>query len=604
MKREVDMRAHKKPGYIIEPIVEGPTARWEGHHATNPTSIRLSCDPRVFLGYRAGGDEDLYYLRDIPVWSSHLGLAVLDEHGGAVVHRFPLPIFTLDNDRRLPKTPEESEAHMNGDSRDEIVALHDFRFWEDREWLYVIYHEGELGKAFDCIVRMRASDFVAKVDESIELLEAGASSLEARWRKIWWSDGVWDPCGVNGTNRIYPSSMSKNDIVHLRLNDGTLLMYHRPVPDIAVVKTDGAPYPSATSDGITAVGHLQTCIRPGYRDNSHIGNNGMPIVVRIGDIPVAMDIAHGVYNEALSNASVTKKWKLLYYPYLRLLDLDTGQCLYYSKEQVLDYDETWEEYDKQGKWVSVNDHLDGVMFAGGTVAVDAEKNGLNDLYRSYIGVGDTAVAVADFRLRDILPIAVVDDIMCLGAHREATTNECNENGQALDGGPCGWNWRLANSSAGRAVVVHRELDQSGEHHERPIETRPGFFDADCLSIGNDSVAWDQDLGWIIAYTGCRWDEADGERSTIFGTGIVILDRNLPERLLFRSEEPIAGTTGVEPGWVRACHESPLAGISFSDSSGLVPDRVSDEIRRMYRLNPMPSDMIRWLERKSAAAGRQ
>mgnify|MGYP000735953367 CR=1 FL=1 len=38
------------------------------------------------------------------------------------------------------------------------------------------------------------------------------------------------------------------------------------------------------------------------------------------------------------------------------------------------------------------------MFAGGTVAVEAGKISLDDLFRTYIGVGDTAVAVADFRL--------------------------------------------------------------------------------------------------------------------------------------------------------------------------------------------------------------
>ena len=129
---------------------------------------------------------------------------------------------------------------------------------------------------------------------------------------------------MNGTNRIYPSQMAKNDIVHLRLNDGRLIMYHRPAPDIAVLRTEGAPYPSAADDGITTIGHLQSCIRPGYRDNSHIGNNGAPITVQIGRTAVALDVPHGVYNEALSDDAVTQKWKLLYYPYLRLLDLDSG----------------------------------------------------------------------------------------------------------------------------------------------------------------------------------------------------------------------------------------------------------------------------------------
>ena len=432
------MLANKKDEILIAPITDGPGSEWEGHHTTNPTAIRLSGDPRIFLGYRAGGDDDLYYLGDKEVWSSHLGLAALDDLGQRVLHRFPLPIFTLDKMRHLPKSPEEFEEYIKGPHRDKISSLHDFRFWEDQGWLYVIYHEATIEKAFDCVKRITAADFLKKVDKSIQLIEHERVDLKPMWREIWWRDDVWESCGVDGTNRICPSQMSKNDIIYLRLTSGELLMYHRPVPDIAVVRTGGNAYLTKTNDGITMIGHLQSCIRPGYRDNSHIGNNGMPITARIGDTPVAMDVPHGVYNEALSDESITQKWKLLYYPYLRLLDLATGECLYYSRDPILTYDEIWDEYAKRGKWVSVIDHLDGVMFAGGTVELEAGKNGIDDLFRNYIGVGDTAVAVADFRLRDMLPEAVANDIRDRRVHRDSSVEDVQENRAILSGETCGW----------------------------------------------------------------------------------------------------------------------------------------------------------------------
>ena len=96
--------AEKRSGYLIEPIPVGNQNAWEGHHATNPTAIRLSGDRRVFLGYRAGGSEDHYCLNGKSVWGSHLGLAVLDARGERVTYRFPLPIFTLRTGLSLPQT--------------------------------------------------------------------------------------------------------------------------------------------------------------------------------------------------------------------------------------------------------------------------------------------------------------------------------------------------------------------------------------------------------------------------------------------------------------------------------------------------------------------
>ncbi len=43
-----DLKARKIKGCLIEPIKEGYSAKWEGHHATNPSAIRLS-GPRECL---------------------------------------------------------------------------------------------------------------------------------------------------------------------------------------------------------------------------------------------------------------------------------------------------------------------------------------------------------------------------------------------------------------------------------------------------------------------------------------------------------------------------------------------------------------------------
>ncbi|MEE8440180.1 MAG: hypothetical protein V3S41_00545, partial [Spirochaetia bacterium] len=370
-----------------------------------------------------------------------------------------------------------------------------------------------------------------------------------------------------------------------------------------VVKTDGPPFLPATDDGVTTIGHLQSCIRPGYRDNSHIGSNGAPITVQIGGTAVALDVPHGVYNQALSDDAVTQKWKLLYYPYLRLLDLDSGRCLYYSAEPILTYDGTWESCSKHGTWVSESGHLDGVMFAGGTVAADAGKNGLDDLFRSYIGIGDTAVAIAEFRLGEMLPQAVVDDLMNRARHRETATDRLDEHRCYLDDA-CGWRWSVANDADDR-ITIRRELESAREHEDRPIDTRPGYFDADCLSFDGESAVRSDEVGWIVAYTGSRWTEAEGEKATQYGAGIIVLDRQLPERILYRSEQPIDGSAGVQPGWVRSSAATPLAEALSADADAeqLIPANVRDEIKRLYKLNPFPSDMIRWLVRKSEATSR-
>ena len=86
------LQATPVPGYLIEPVVNGPSSWWEGHHASNPCAVRLSCDPRVFLGYRAGGAGDYFRIKGHDVWRSHLGMTVLNVKAPVDVDCVPVVI--------------------------------------------------------------------------------------------------------------------------------------------------------------------------------------------------------------------------------------------------------------------------------------------------------------------------------------------------------------------------------------------------------------------------------------------------------------------------------------------------------------------------------
>ncbi|MCX7018063.1 MAG: hypothetical protein WCK47_06405 [bacterium] len=591
-------RATKAPGYLIEPLNTGSNAVWEGHHATNPCAIRLSADPRVFLGYRAGGAADYFRYAQHDVWGSHLGMAILDERGERVVQRFPLPIMTVETDFALPQSMEEYEAYMKGPNRDRLITAHDFRLWEDRGWLYLLYHLGSVARVFDCISRMKAADFLERIARSVELARRDADSIRNDWRELWWRPDVWQPCGVDGTVRIYASETAKNDIVFVRLNDGTLRMYHRPVPDIAVLDTGEDTFARATPDGIAALGCLQNCIRPGYTDNSHIGNNGAPIRVRIGSVEAFMDVVHGVHNERVTSPDPSGKWKLFYFPYLRLLDAETGECLYYSEEPLLDRDPVWREYVEEGTWVSSLAHLDGVIFTGGQAEAVAGCNGLDDFFHVYCGVGDTAVARASFRLRDVLPDAVIDDIQRRPHLKTIKPNDAETKSYHFPEPLSGWRWELVNNASDRTLALRRELYRDGcrESGVRPIPCRPGHFDADGLFFDGCAVRFVPDLGWIVLYRGIRYEGSVEVPISRVGVGVLLLDRENPERILYRSTEPV-GEAFVVNGWTAAAGHGDM--VRYLDKAGdLIPQAVTSEVRNIYEHIPMPSDTTKWLRRKA------
>ncbi len=600
METTKPLRATKVEGYLAEPLHSGFSRTWEGHHATNPSVIRLSCDPRVFLGYRAGGRDDHHYSQyGDAAMGSHLGMAVMDARGEKVSCRLPLPIMKLVHGLDLPTTRAEYDRYAR-QYEHEIVLLHDFHLLEHHDHLHVIYHESEIHACYDCIVRMPNAEFLRRIERSIELSSRPTGEIIEEWQRLWWAPEVWRPSGTGKTHRIYASEASKNDIFFLRVADGTLRMFHRPAPDIAVLDTGFDTFTKSTPDGITAVGSLQTCVRPGYFDNSHIGNNGMPIRAKIGQADVFIDVTHGVHNELISDPNATKAM-MTYLPYLRVLDYETGECLYYSEEPILELDETWREYVQDGTWVRKLDHLKGVMFAGGQLEVERGANGLDDWFSMYMGLGDTATGRAVFRLRDLLPDQVIADIQVRRAHQSVRTDGVTENLWRFPVALCGWSWAIGNNADRRVIHVRRTLEKAG-HRERSvrlINTVPGRFDADGVFFDGRSVRYQRDLGWLVLYRGVRWDRVVGRKRTQSGMGVLLLDVENPERVLYRSPEPLADTVAAQDGWTTGMDPVDPGGL-LDRIEDLIPEKVKAEIRRIYALQPIPSHMTMWLKHKSGA----
>ena len=144
-----------------------------------------------------------------------------------------------------------------------------------------------------------------------------------------------------------------------------------------------------------------------------------------------------------------------------------------------------------------------------------------------------------------------------------------------------------------ALIIGRALRD--EAADRPISPRPGYFDADGLYFDGHSVQFYDNIGWVLQYCGARWSQPSGKRKTKYGVGVLLLDRQNPERVLYRSQAPIPGTDRECDGW-----EMRAAGYSVGMREDLVPQKVREEVRRIYSLRPMESDMTRWLKRKSSA----
>jgi hypothetical protein len=317
------------------------------------------------------------------------------------------------------------------------------------------------------------------------------------------------------------------------------------------------------------------------------------VLARIGETEVFIDIVHGVHNRQISSPEGDAKWRLTYLPYVRILDAHTGACLYYSEDPVLDVEGGWEEFMVHGEWIKKLDHLDAVMFTGGQIERVAGKIGLDDDFLTYVGVGDTAVALAEFRLRDLLPPEVIDGIAALGTHPIAAQELASF---TFPEPLCGWQWSIESSVDSPTFGIVRQLTNAGriERAFRPVELRPGFFDAIGLYFNGTAARNLDGLGWVLVYRGMACPASDG--SFQMGYGLLLLDPANPERILYRSHSPILEETVSIDAWREgAGREQEI----LANAEILIPDAVQAETRRIYELCPMPSDMTKWLESKAA-----
>lgn len=586
---------------LLEPVLDPPGHVWQGHHVTNPTVFRPSFDTRVHLGYRAGGDRDHYCIGETDVWGSSLGLAILDAEGAYVVCRFPWPILWIDRPDPLPQDPGQVPAFQAAHGQD-IVVLHDFRLFEWSGFIHVVYHDGRIDRAFDCVRRMETARYARLVAESERLAAHPPREIHGAWRALWHD--AWEPCGQNG-RLVYPTDNHKNDIVFLETAKG-LRMLHRPLPDIATVAVDGIRG-AVTPDGETDLGVLESCVRPGYFDNSHIGPNGQPIPARIGSRNVFLDISHGVHNAALAREGPFA-WEMTYLPYLRILDAEDGTVLYHSQEPILETDETWREYSEQGRWVRLLPHRH-IVFAGGLTPRHPGRIGMDDPFVLYAGVGDTAIGQAEFTIRDLVPSNVLEAIQVLDRHR-AHPSAFPEREADL-GAASGWRFVIRNLSEHRGLAIERTLERNGQVLSalRPIPTAPGRFDADGMLLWAGS-AWpvrEAGFGLLVPYLGLRWREADGQPATECGFGLLVLDPDNPERILYRATEPLDDRIWEIPGWVggAALEVASIAraGEAFaSEAERWIPRQVLFEIRRMAELTTQGlhwrSHHTTWLRRRA------
>ena len=608
MSIDNDFKAKKKKDFLITPIKNVAGSDWQGHHATNPCVVRFSKDPRVFLGYRAGGDDDLYFNGNQISWGSTLGLAILDENGSKVEQRFLLPIMKIKTDVSLPQNQAEYDEYSKL-HKDENVILHDFRFWEYNDYLYVIYHDGSIKDCYDSISRMPVDTFLSKVDESIELLANPVDEIIERWDELWWGEDVWQPAGFEGKNRIFSSDVQKGDTIFFELGDGTLQMCHRPFSEaMAVLNTGSDTFAKPTEDGLTTYGSFETCARPGYTDNSHVGSNGLPTRAKIGDVDVYIDITHGVFNRCISESDIDHPF-FRYYPYFRIKDYETGRLLYYSEEPILDFCDQWKEYDQEGQWISTLDHLEGVMFCGGQIEVVAGKNGLDDEFITYVGLGDTAIGVATFKLRDLIPKKVIDDIQARKEHGLLDVGQVRKNTFQISPETHGWQWSIENDADQRCLSVIRKLDYNGinETGVREINTAPGTFDADMMIFDGKSAKLVEGLGWVILYKGIRWKTDCKQKVTTAGCGVLLIDAYNPEKVLYRASEPLPSSITDHDGWHQA--EDVEYSHLLDHAENFIPPRVISRINRIHELQNsddchpllsfmLKSQMVLWLRKKA------
>ena len=588
------------PDIFLSPLFDRQGAAWQSHHVTNPAVFRLPGEKRVLLGYRAGGDRDHYIIGETDVFSSSLGMCVLSDDGTKVLYRFPYPILWVDRTASLPQTPLEypgyCEQHGN-----ELSVMHDFRIYPHEGYVYIVYHDGSILKAYDRICRMPVEQFRAKIDASIKLMEKGATEKE--WREIWVRDH-FQPLGADETHHLFSGAKmgypNKTDVTYFCTREG-MQMLRRPIPEISRLS---APHlvGELTPDGFDQMGTLEMCVRPGKWDNSHIGPNAMSTPAVIGDVPVYIDIWHGVHNGAFGKEEEAFRWDMYYSPYFSIRDARNGDILYWGEAPIVDPDDkVWEEYTRRGRWIQALAHT-YILFTGGQVEMEAGKNGLDDPFTFYAGAGDTAIVRGEFTIRSLTPPEVIEDILL--RHQQAEINvDIQEKKADFPEKPAGWHWQAGQNIQKRCLCVRRSLGDPNapiDRAERTFLCRPGYFDAHLMTW--DGTMEKTEYGWAIPYRGVRWEETDGNKQTLVGFGLLILDEENPERLLYRPEKSMVQEQ-ILPGLVSG-EEIPCPDVH--QLMPLVEESVTREIRHMNRLiqegSHWRSHHTAWLEERARQAG--
>lgn len=394
---------------------------------------------------------------------------------------------------------------------------------------------------------------------------------------------------------FWASSVNKTDIVVIELDNGKLQLNHRAVPDYAVIETEGEVFSPATQDGFTRYGVLENCVRAGFFDNSHVGNNGNPVRMTVRGVPVYMDIVHGVNNASITDLN-GGPWDMSYVPYLRLKSTQTGEVIFYSQEPVLVFDEIWKEYVQDGAWVSKLSHLRGVMFAGGQVAKDPAKISEYDEFTFYTGAGDTAVARADFRLCDLMEESEMDEVGNYRRNAENRSLLClSENALMLPPLVKGWNYEILNK--GGRVSLRRTLIEgicAGETALRPIHSCAGYFDFGGSAFDGKSL-YETEYGLVAAIKGFNYRYAGQCIHTVVGYGVVILSKEHPEKILYHSEHSIVPTEEYEGNTIG----SEFRTFTAEELLASVPEKVLKEILMTYKMikdgTTFSSDHKKWLE---------
>jgi hypothetical protein len=237
------------------------------------------------------------------------------------------------------------------------------------------------------------------------------------------------------------------------------------------------------------------------------------------------------------------------------------------------------------------------MFVGGQTEKIKGRNGEYDVFSFYTGVGDTAVARAEFSIAKLTPDEVLADIRARSEHEKFAITVL-EYCAALAEKPCGWSWTLENDTAKRCVKVVREFGfaEGRDRTERLIYTRPGYFDADVMTLCEGGAIL-RDFGYCVLYRGVRFVEG----KTQVGFGVMVLDAKNPERVLYRSVKQIA--VSERAGYTAAQDEVFPLTLDEAAAAAAIPQNVISEIRYMNRLTVegrhWESHHTDWLTRRTA-----